>query len=132
MKPRDAQSGALPPELERGVKLAHRSPTYAFKLEDGRDLIVRREAVALKDNLSHDRKKLAAGGGDLMWWVRCGDVETMRERLDEALIAVIAQRVPADDFEANWSNITAVFRAAMVLLEMAVPKEQQGVSRVAA
>lgn len=116
----------LPPELERGLKLAHRSQTFAIKLPDGRDLYVRREAVAFT-RTGVDTKKLAAGGGELVWWVRCGNSETTDPFLAQALHRVVCAPVAEDDADGHWDQIKTLFAAAMALTEVAVAAEQQAV-----
>lgn len=126
---------ALPAELERGLLMAHRSPTYAVALSDGRTLRIRREAQAFKADHTDDRAVLAAGGGKVVWWARCGDSETWGETLGSTLIRALGipvgeaeQQLQALDFDAWWEHIKLLTEATLKVANAAVPCEQQGVS----
>jgi hypothetical protein len=118
----------LPPELERAVKMAHRSPTYALTLLDGRVLHIRREAIAIRKNGTADLQKLHKGGGDVVWWVRCGDSETTGKDLGAVLRRVTCPPLAEDDADGHWEQVKILFSTALALADAAVPCEQQAVT----
>lgn len=124
----------LPVELDYGRRLAHRSPTYQLKLLDGRTLTVRREAMAIRhdETLFDDTAVLAAGGGDVRWWIRIGNRECHSDTLAEGLLRVLrAQPAPLPQPEPGsdeaWEEIRLLFHAAVALVEVVVPSEPQAV-----
>lgn len=117
----------LPLELERAVKLAHRSPTYALTLLDGRVLHIRRVALAFRKNGTADLQKLHKGGGDVVWWVRCGDTEAHGEKLGDVLRRVTCPPLAEDDADGHWEQVKLLFSTALALADAAVPCEQQAV-----
>jgi len=117
----------MPPELEQAVKLAHRSPTYALTLLDGRVLRIRREAVAIRKNGTADLDKLHKGEGDVIWWVRCGDSETTGTELGNVLHRALCKPLAEDDADGHWEQIKLLFSTTLALADAAVPCEQQAV-----
>ena len=119
-------NATLPSEIAAAVALAHRSPTYAVALKDGRTLRLRREADIHRPNGTLDPKLAREGGGKTRWVAHCDGCQSEGDNLGKVLLGALGIfDKPNQPFDAWWAEIETLVGTALALVEAAVPNEKQ-------